>query len=52
MKQDQKGLYYVEGIPIPETPEPGKDPQPWRETRVVGHPVGSRYPSLRAMHYP
>jgi xanthine dehydrogenase YagR molybdenum-binding subunit len=39
MAQDQdkgKGLYYVKGLPVPETPEPGQEPRPWKRTDVVG----------------
>ena len=36
MKQDQKGLYYVQGVPVPETPKPRRDPDPWEKTSVVG----------------
>ncbi len=28
--------YYVQSIPIPETPSPGSAPKPWGKTRVVG----------------
>ncbi|HVN94957.1 MAG TPA: xanthine dehydrogenase family protein molybdopterin-binding subunit, partial [Syntrophorhabdaceae bacterium] len=28
--------YYIESIPIPETPAPGVAPKPWGKTRVVG----------------
>ncbi len=28
--------YYVESIPIPETPSPGAAPKPWGKTRVIG----------------
>lgn len=30
--------YYIKG-PVPETPDPTADPQPWTETRVVGKPL-------------
>lgn len=36
MKADEKELYHLEGIPVPETPEPGKEPQPWGKTVVIG----------------
>ncbi len=36
MADDSKDIYYVKGIPVPETPLPGKEPEPWRETTVVG----------------
>ena len=28
--------YYIESIPVPETPSPGAAPKPWGKTRVVG----------------
>ena len=31
-------LYYIDG-PLPETPEPAGQPEPWGETRVVGKPI-------------
>ncbi len=31
---DENGQeYYREGIPIPETPDPGEDPAPWKRRR-------------------
>ena len=30
--------YYIEG-PLPETPQPAAEPEPWGETRVVGKPL-------------
>jgi xanthine dehydrogenase YagR molybdenum-binding subunit len=39
MKTDQEGQYYVEGMPVPETPEPGEEPAPWKETAIVGKKV-------------
>ncbi len=39
MGDETKDIYYVEGIPVPETPLPGKEPPPWKETRVVGKPL-------------
>jgi xanthine dehydrogenase YagR molybdenum-binding subunit len=35
----EKALYYVEGIPIPETPRPGESPAPWKGTRIIGKAV-------------
>jgi len=35
----EKELYYVEGIPIPETPQPGERPTPWKDTRIIGTAV-------------
>jgi len=28
--------YYLESIPVPETPSPGVPPKPWGKTRVIG----------------
>ena len=39
MTDQEKELYYVEGLPIPETPRPGEPPTPWKETRIVGKAV-------------
>ncbi len=36
MAEGDKGMYYVEGLSVPETPEPGKEPKPWGKTRVIG----------------
>jgi len=38
MTSDQKSIYHTEGLPVPETPSPGKAPKPWQETDVVGKP--------------
>lgn len=38
MAKDQKSVYYTQGLPVPETPPPGKNPQPWTKTDVVGKP--------------
>jgi CO/xanthine dehydrogenase Mo-binding subunit len=35
----EKELYYVQGLPIPETPRPGETPAPWKSTRIIGKPV-------------
>jgi len=34
-----KGNYYTQGLPVPETPPPGKAPEFWRETALVGRPI-------------
>ncbi len=39
MRQEQKGLYYVQGIPLPETPAPGQEPKPWGKTNIIGQPL-------------
>ena len=31
----KEGLYYLKG-PIPSTPLPGEDPEPWGQTEIVG----------------
>jgi xanthine dehydrogenase YagR molybdenum-binding subunit len=36
MAKDTKSIYYTEGLPVPETPPPGKDPAPWEKTDVIG----------------
>jgi xanthine dehydrogenase YagR molybdenum-binding subunit len=36
MADENKDIYYVRGIPVPETPLPGKEPAVWKETNVVG----------------
>jgi xanthine dehydrogenase YagR molybdenum-binding subunit len=36
MKEARGESYYMEGMPIPETPKPGENPKPWKETRVIG----------------
>jgi CO/xanthine dehydrogenase Mo-binding subunit len=30
--------YYIDG-PLPETPEPAGQPEPWKDTKVVGKPI-------------
>ncbi len=39
MRQEDKDIYYAKGLPIPETPGPGKEPEPWGKTNVVGRPL-------------
>lgn len=36
MAKQSDQLYYSHGVPVPETPEPGKPLKPWTTTRVVG----------------
>ena len=36
MAEERKETYYVEGIPIPETPQPGTQPKPWEKTNIIG----------------
>jgi len=35
----EKSPYYMEGIPIPQTPSPGQSPAPWKDTRIIGKAV-------------
>lgn len=39
MADDTQGIYYTENLEVPETPEPGTAPKPWKSTRVVGDPI-------------
>ncbi len=39
MTDQEKKIYYVEGLPIPETPRPGESPSPWKDTRIIGKAV-------------
>ncbi len=39
MTDQEKDLYYLDGIPIPETPRPGENPTPWKGTRIIGKAV-------------
>jgi xanthine dehydrogenase YagR molybdenum-binding subunit len=34
-----KAHYYIEELPVPETPRPGESPAPWKETRIIGKAV-------------
>lgn len=36
MKEQDESLYYVGDFPLPEAPEPGHEPKPWQQTRIVG----------------
>lgn len=36
MADESKDIYFVQGIPVPDTPLPGKEPEAWQETNVVG----------------
>ncbi len=36
MTDQEKSLYYLEALPVPETPRPGENPPPWKETRIIG----------------
>ncbi len=39
MSASDQGLYYLRGIPVPETPLPDKNLQPWGKTEVIGEPL-------------
>src|SRR5512139_324699 len=39
MKREEAKLYYVQGLPVPETPKPSQNPTPWKETEVIGKPM-------------
>ena len=39
MIDKEKESYYVEGLPLPETPRPGESPSPWDDTRIIGKAV-------------
>jgi CO/xanthine dehydrogenase Mo-binding subunit len=39
MSAPDRGLYYLRGIPVPETPLPDKNLQPWGKTEVIGEPL-------------
>ena len=36
MKEERDRLYYVQAIPVPETPKPTYTPSAWKETKVIG----------------
>jgi len=39
MKREEAKLYYVQGLPVPETPKPNQNPTSWKETEVIGKPM-------------
>ena len=39
MTEQEKEPYYIEGMPVPETPKPGEQPKPWGKTQIVGKAV-------------
>ena len=39
MNESERNIYYLRGIPVPETPPPGKDPSPWKKTDIVGKSI-------------
>jgi len=36
MKNQSDDGYYTQGMAVPDTPEPGEVPAPWKETNVIG----------------
>lgn len=36
MAEDQKELYYIQGLSVPETPPTGKKPRSWEKTTIIG----------------
>jgi CO/xanthine dehydrogenase Mo-binding subunit len=39
VKDQREDLYYVQNVPVPETPGPGKAPGPWGKTNIIGKSV-------------
>jgi CO/xanthine dehydrogenase Mo-binding subunit len=39
MTEEKRDPYYLEGLPIPETPLPGAPPKPWEKTNIIGRRV-------------
>jgi CO/xanthine dehydrogenase Mo-binding subunit len=38
MSKENERLYFVQAIPVPETPTPKQTPSAWRKTEVIGKP--------------
>lgn len=36
MRDEKERQYYVQAIPVPETPKPSHTPSPWNEIKVIG----------------
>jgi len=36
MREEKEKLYYVQNIPVPETPRPTHTPSAWKETKIIG----------------
>lgn len=36
MADNQKDLYFIKDLPVPETPAAGKEPEPWDKTNIIG----------------
>ena len=39
MKKQTEGVYYTQGLAVPETPKPGDPPKPWKQTNVIGKKI-------------
>jgi len=39
MGEGQRDLYYTKGLDVPDTPQPGTSPEPWKETRIIGKSI-------------
>jgi CO/xanthine dehydrogenase Mo-binding subunit len=39
MSKENERLYFVQAIPVPETPKPKQNPVAWQKTEVVGKPL-------------
>ncbi|MEF8942310.1 MAG: xanthine dehydrogenase family protein molybdopterin-binding subunit [Desulfohalobiaceae bacterium] len=39
MRDENKGRYYVQGIPVPETPEEEQQLEQWEDTRFIGESI-------------
>ena len=37
--KDNQKRYYIEGLPVPGTPQPEQKLSPWEQTRVVGRKI-------------
>lgn len=36
MKKETEGMYYTQGLAVPEPPKPGDPLKPWKQTNVIG----------------
>ncbi len=39
MKKENEGMYYTQGLAVPETPRPGEPLKPWKQTNVIGKKI-------------
>ena len=39
MKKENEGMYYTQGLAVPETPKPGDGLKPWKQTNVIGQRI-------------